>query len=83
MLKLTSQTSPRGERIITIEGALTAETVGQLSTLTDGSTQPFTLDLAGITMLDKAGQLMLLRLRRAGSRLVGGSLYIQRLLEEV
>ncbi len=82
MLKLSHELGPDRRSIVRLEGVLTQDTVAQLSSYVCSITDQPTLDLGGLTGIDAAGREALLRFRSTGSRLRGGSLYIQRLLEE-
>ena len=85
MIKLTKQETPGRDLLIRLDGQLTAEGVIDLRGLLNPA-PPFTkttVDLSGLTSLDSDGRAFLIRLRDAGVRLQGGSLYIKRLLQEV
>ncbi len=85
MIKLTKQETPDRELLIRLDGQLTAESLIDLRGVLDPapSSTKTTVDLSGLTSVDPDGRAFLIRLRDAGVRLQGGSLYIKRLLQEV
>lgn len=85
MIKLTKHQTPDRELLIRLDGQLTAQGLIDLRGIFDPA-HPSTgtiVDLSGLTSVDSEGRAFLIRLRDAGVRLQGGSLYIKRLLEEV
>jgi anti-anti-sigma regulatory factor len=84
LIRLTSQRVDEGEFLVRMDGELTAETLHQfLGVLESAQPRPhITIDLSGLRSLDAEGRGLLLGLREAGCRLVGGSMYVNHLLEE-
>lgn len=84
MIKLTQRHPDERHTVIQVEGRLDSETVPELERLVTGvnCSAQITLDLSGLTSLDQEGRGALLRLRSAGRRVLGASLYVGRLLEE-
>lgn len=84
MVKLTSQQSSARETLIRVEGRLDAESLQDLRALLapHRTLQAVRIDLAGLTSMDTHARDFLVGLRAAGCRLHGGSLYINRLMEE-
>lgn len=85
MIKLTKKQSSQHETVIQIDGRLDVHTLHELRKVVescDASGRP-TLDLSGLTAVDLEGRALLVSLRESGCRLVGGSMYINRLLQEV
>jgi hypothetical protein len=83
VIKLTAHTPGRGPSQIRVEGRLDAAGIASLRSRLDSLPPGATLDLSGLTSIDREGAAFLIRLREAGVALRGGSLYITRLLEEV
>jgi len=84
-MKLTTHRLTDRDVAIRIEGRLESRDLHDLETLIF-RTPPDTrlvLDLSGLISLDDGGREFLVRMRRSGCHLRGGSLYITRLLEEV
>ncbi len=67
-----------------VDGRLDASAAAELNLFAAACGPPgqLTIRLAGLTSIDEAGRRALLRLREAGCRLIDGSLYVSRLLEE-
>lgn len=82
MIKLTQHHPKRNETVIRVDGCLDAESVTEVQSLLTRLRIPLTIDLAGLTRVDRAGLVYLLGLRDSGVRLQNGSLYISKLLEE-
>lgn len=84
MIKLTQRHPDERHTVIQVEGRLDSETVQELERLVTGLNRSaqITLDLSGLTSLDQEGRGALLRLRNEGRRVLGASLYVDRLLEE-
>jgi anti-anti-sigma regulatory factor len=84
VIKLTKNQPHDRDAIVRVEGRLDSETVHELETLLAGinSRDRVVLDLSGLASIDHDGRRMLVRLRAAGHRIVGASLYIHQLLEE-
>lgn len=86
MIRLSTLRPTEGELVIRIEGRLDARSVAELRRLAEplaNDASSVTVDLSGLVSLDAAGQSCLVGLRAAGCRLLGGSLYVNRLLQEV
>lgn len=84
VIKLTRHQAGERGAVIRVEGRLNAEGVEQLQSLIapDSQIDPPALDITGLTSVDAVGRECLVSLRQSGARLIGGSLYINRLLEE-
>lgn len=84
MLKLTRHQPTQRETLIRIDGRLDAENLDELRGLLASAPGPagLTLDLSGVTSIDREGRDLLVRLRRDGCRFQGGSLYVNVLLGE-
>lgn len=84
MIKLTRQQSCERGAEIRVEGRLNAQGVEHLHRLlaADSRSDRPSLDITGLTSVDAAGRECLVALRKSGIRLIGGSLYINQLLEE-
>ena len=83
MIKLTTHLPVGGPAEVKIEGRLDAGSIQSLQNLLDSSPPNTTLNLSGLTSVDRAGGAFLVRQRESGVTLRGGSLYITQLLEEV
>ena len=87
MIKLTKSNPTATHTAIRVEGELTAQTLPQFRGLLAGPSPSIpntvTIDLSGLMTIDHEGRGFLIGLREAGYQLVGGSLYIKQLLEEV
>jgi anti-anti-sigma regulatory factor len=85
VIKLTKKDSNDGAIEIHVEGRLDAVGKAELAALvaTCGPIRVVTLDLGGLRSVDSEGRECLIGLRQAGCHLRGGSLYINRLIEEV
>jgi anti-anti-sigma regulatory factor len=85
VIKLTQRRTGERETVIHVDGRLDGDSLGDLLGLvrSRGSADAVTLDLSGLVSVDPAGQAALVALRAMGCRLLGGSLYVNRLLEEV
>ena len=85
MIKLTKHQPSEHEIVIRVDGRLDARALKDLQGLlgTSGATDAVSVELSGLTSVDPEGLAFLVGLRAAGCRLLGGSLYISRLLEEV
>jgi anti-anti-sigma regulatory factor len=72
------------ETVIRVEGALNADSLREFAGLlvTNPPPSTVTIDLSGVTSVDRAWRGHLIGLREDGCRLVGCSLYVHRLLEE-
>src|SRR5262249_13435808 len=79
VLKLTKSTS-QGGGVVRVEGRLDRAGVTELLKACEGSAG--TLDLAGLLGADADGWAALARLRRAGWKVRGASLYVASVLEE-
>lgn len=84
MIKLTQSQHHDRDPIVHVDGRLDSETVHELETFLAATDLPerVALDLSGLASLDHRGRSALVRLRAAGHRIVGASLYIHQLLEE-
>lgn len=83
MLRLTHHNSNGSQTRVRLDGRLDSETLPALHALVrELGPGPLTLDLAGLASVDAAGLGALIALRGAGHELLGGSLYIDRLLKE-
>jgi hypothetical protein len=83
VIKLTTHTPPRGRTEVRVEGRLDAGSTKSLQDLLDSLPPDTTLDLSSLTSIDREAGAFLIRLRESGISIRGGSLYINRLLEEV
>ncbi len=85
MIKVTRQQPNAHQLVFRLEGQLTCETVKQCAGVlaSDFKALAVTVDLSGLTSLDQDGRGFLIGLRERGCRLLGASLYIKRVLEEV
>jgi ABC-type transporter Mla MlaB component len=86
MLKITIQNSS-STVILKLEGSIKGAWVDELrkAWLTSANIaagQPVTVDLAGVTFADAAGQDLLLRMWKEGVALSGGSGFLRQLLED-
>jgi hypothetical protein len=82
VIRLTTHTPIGGPAEVKIEGRLDAGSIQSLQDLLDSSPPNTTLNLSGLTSVDRDGGVFLIRQRESGVTLRGGSLYINRLLEE-
>lgn len=84
MMKLTTHQPNEREIVIRADGRLCEEAAEECRALLRALPRELaiTLDLSGLESVDRAGLALLVELRSAGSRLRGGSLYINRLLQE-
>ncbi len=78
MIKLTRVEVPHP--VIRVEGRLDGQSVPELHAM--ASAGAGAVDLTGLVSVDRAGAEALARLRRAGWRITGASLYVESLLEE-
>ncbi len=85
VIKLTKKLAAENRTQIRIEGALCAETVRELLGMLgdQAAAASTTLDLSGVASVDREGRELLLKLRQSGYALVGASMYLKRLLQEV
>lgn len=85
MIKLTKHATKEGETVIRVEGHLDAAALDEFRVLLDPCPEGAvaSIDLTGVRALDADARRFLVKLRERGCRLVGGSLYINHLLEEV
>ncbi len=84
MFRITRERASEQETILRVDGRLDAGAVPELHALVEmcRASARITLSLAGLTSVDQAGKACLIDLRQTGCRLVRGSLYINRLLQE-
>jgi anti-anti-sigma regulatory factor len=85
VLKITIQNSSSGV-ILKLEGSLKGPWVDELrkARLTSAKMaagQPVSVDLAGVTFADAGGRDLLLRMRKEGVALNGGSSFLRQLLD--
>ena len=69
------------ETVIQIDGQLMTEGVVELERLCAAAPRPLTLELAGLSTIDRDGRRALHALADQGIRLVGASPYIELLLK--
>lgn len=86
MLKITIQ-NPCSDAILKLEGSLKGPWVDELrkawlTTANLAAGQPVSVDLAGVTFADALGRDLLLRMRKEGVALNGGSSFLRQLLED-
>lgn len=83
VIRITKRMSSAGTTIVRCEGRLDAQALSELqAALPPSSLQDTQIDLAGVTSLDRTAREFLIHARDRGVQLVGGSLYINQLLEE-
>lgn len=84
-MRLTTEMTGDGQLTIRVEGRLGRDDVAELQALVGSENQGAgtTIELSGLTSADPDGRAALARLKQAGCRLVGASLYLHKLLEEV
>lgn len=82
MIRITKQPAAEPEIVFRIEGALDAEGVQEFRSIIASSDAytSCTVDISGVTSIQPSGIAYLNELRRSGCRLVGGSMYVNRLL---
>lgn len=85
MIRLTKHQPAAHETLIRVDGRLDAAGVAEFQRLlaADQPDPTLSIDLTGLTSIDAEGRRFLFDLRHDGCRIVGGSLYIKRLLEEI
>jgi ABC-type transporter Mla MlaB component len=85
VIRLTKEMAGDGQLTIRVEGRLGRDDLAELLALVGSENQcaTTTLELSGLTSADPDGRAALARLKQAGCRLVGASLYLHTLLEEV
>lgn len=83
-MKLSKQPGSGGA-VVRIEGRLDSSALHILAELLDSdpSSPPPSIDLSGLSSIDRAARDALIGLRQRGLRLAGGSLYINQLLQEI
>lgn len=85
MVKLTKHQPSPSQTVIRVDGRLDARAVGEFRGLLESlpAAASIAVDLQGLTSVDPDGLAFLISLRETGCRLLGGSMYINKLLEEV
>ena len=85
LVRMTIEASSSTELVILVDGHLDARAVPELRKLIDtaNGTRSVVLRIDGLKTVDASGKTLLVNLRNAGCRIIGGSLYFRTLLERV
>lgn len=82
MIRITASKHENASEI-RVEGELIAESLEQLRAVTSDQRGKVRVNVAGVTRVDRLGGAFLRELESNGHSVVGASLYLRRLLEEV